>query len=191
MNRTIFIGGPTASGKSNLALKIAERLAALGGARIINADSMQVYAELRIVTARPSSEDEKRVPHRLFGVLPVSEACSAGRWRDWALEEVAAANSDGVVPILVGGTGLYFQALLCGLAPVPEIPPDVRAEARQRVESRAGLAKMVTDVAAVSSAMTPTDPQRIARAWEVLKACLLYTSPSPRDGLLARMPCSA
>src|SRR5690606_28208480 len=112
----------TASGKSALALDAAE---AFGGT-VINADSMQVYRDLRILTARPGPAEEARAPHRLYGVLDAAEPCSAARWRGMALEEIEAAS----VPIVVGGTGLYIRALLEGLAPVPEIPASVRAEAR-------------------------------------------------------------
>ena len=170
---TILLAGPTASGKSQLALRLAEALGEFGGARIINADSMQVYRELRIVTARPTPADEARVPHRLYGVLPALEVCSAGRWRALALAEIAAAHRDGRVPIVVGGTGMYLRVLLEGIAPVPAIPDDIRSEGRRRVEQlgderfRAALAVRDAESAA---AIKPNDLQRLVRAWEVVEA---------------------
>src|SRR4051812_49332209 len=107
IRKIVIIGGPTASGKSGLALAVAE---AFGGT-VINADSMQVYRDLRILTARPTAEDEARVPHRLYGVLDGAELCSAARWRAMALAEIEAAASTGRLPIVVGGTGLYLRAL--------------------------------------------------------------------------------
>lgn len=172
--RTILIAGPTASGKSRLALELAAHLDTFGGARIINADSMQVYSELRVVTARPSPEDESRVPHRLYGFLPVRESCSAGQWRDLALAEIKAAHDAGAVPVLVGGTGLYLRALLRGIAPVPEIPGEIRAEARRRANEVQGAAGLLAELAdadpATVAGLAPGDTQRVVRAWEVLQA---------------------
>src|SRR5512144_2352966 len=107
----LIVGGPTGSGKSPLALDAAE---AFGGV-IINADSMQIYRELRILTARPSPSDEARVPHRLFGVLPAAERCSVGRWLGLAVPAIEQALHGGRVPVIVGGTGLYLKPLLEGL----------------------------------------------------------------------------
>ncbi|MBS0270740.1 MAG: (d)CMP kinase, partial [Proteobacteria bacterium] len=121
--RPILIAGPTASGKSALAMAIAERT----GGEIINADSMQVYRELRILTARPPLEDEARVPHALYGFVPASEAYSAGRFVRDAAVAIAKAQSGGRRPVIVGGTGLYFKALLEGLSPIPDIGPEIRA----------------------------------------------------------------
>lgn len=118
----VVIAGPTASGKSSLALAAAE---ALGGT-IINADSMQVYRDLDVIAARPGRAAMARVPHRLYGVIDAADSCSAGRWRALALAEIGAAREEGRVPILVGGTGLYLEALLKGLAEVPPVPPTVR-----------------------------------------------------------------
>src|SRR5260370_35597706 len=114
----VIIAGPTASGKSALALAVAE---ALGGT-IINADSMQVYRDLAVLTARPGAAELARVPHRLYGVIDPAEACSPGPWRDLALTEIPAAREAGRVPVLARGTGLYLPALLQGLAPVPPRP---------------------------------------------------------------------
>src|SRR5258708_27638337 len=124
----ILIGGPTASGKSGLALAIAEEFRGT----VINADSMQVYRDLAILTARPGPEGAAHAPHRLYGVLDAADPCSAARWRELAKSEIAAAAAQRRLPILVGGTGLYFRALLNGLADIPAIPAAIRAEARRR-----------------------------------------------------------
>src|SRR5690606_25409556 len=127
---------PTASGKSRLALTVAETF----GGVVINADSTQVYRALRRLTARPSPADEARVPHRLFGCLSAAERCSAGRWLRLAQAEIAAAHEAGRLPVVVGGTGLYLQALTAGLAPVPDIPASVRAEAGALYDRLGGAA---------------------------------------------------
>jgi tRNA dimethylallyltransferase len=165
----VLIAGPTASGKSALAMAVAERL---GGA-IINADSMQVYRELRVLTARPSPADEARIRHKLYGVLPVAEPCSAARWRDLAERAIVEARTDGHVPILVGGTGLYFRALLQGLAPVPEIPAEVRSKVRElaRNEGPERLHQRLAERDDVmASRLQPGDRQRVARALETMMA---------------------
>jgi tRNA dimethylallyltransferase len=162
----VLIGGPTASGKSRLALELAE---AVGG-MVINADSMQVYRELRVLTARPTLEAEARAPHRLYGILPATEACSAARWRVLALEAIREAQAAGLVPILVGGTGLYFQALLKGLAPVPPLPAAVRREA-ERLFERLGASAFHAELARrdpeMAARLHPRDRQRLLRAYEV------------------------
>src|SRR5580692_6256505 len=114
--RGLIVAGPTASGKSALALAIAERFSGV----VINADSMQVYRELRILTARPTPEEEARVPHTLYGVRPAAEAGSAAWWRGEALRAMDAAHADGRLPILCGGTGMYFAALTDGISKIPE-----------------------------------------------------------------------
>ena len=170
---TILIGGPTASGKSNLALDIAGALEDSGGATIINADSMQVYSDLRIVTDRPSPEDESRVPHALYGVLPGAEACSAGRWRRMAVEAIAKAHTQGRTAIVVGGTGLYLQALTEGLAEIPDIPEAIRRDARAAMADK-GPEKFHAELAATdpvaAQAIPVGDTQRSIRAWEVWQA---------------------
>ena len=164
--RALIVAGPTASGKSALAIAIAERL----GGVIINADSMQVYRELRIITARPSVADEACVPHRLFGVRSAAAAGSAAWWRAAALREMAAARAAGMLPILCGGSGLYFAALLNGIADIPDPGPAARAEARG-VLAEIGPAALHVRLSAVdpttAARLQPTDSQRIARAWEV------------------------
>src|SRR5690606_27765150 len=122
----IFLAGPTAGGKSALALKIAE--AAQG--TVINADSMQVYRELRVLTARPSPNEEARVPHLLYGYRSGAEVCSAAAWAADARAALDKAWAEGRLPVVVGGTGLYFRTLLYGIAPVPDVPADVRLGVR-------------------------------------------------------------
>ncbi|MEM7022876.1 MAG: isopentenyl transferase family protein, partial [Pseudomonadota bacterium] len=131
---TLVIGGPTASGKSALAQHIA---ASIGGV-IINADSMQLYRELRILTARPTPQEEALLPHRLFGVLSADQPSSVGRWLELARVAIDEAASGGQPAIVVGGTGLYLYALLHGLAAVPTIPSEVRAEASKTYDELGG-----------------------------------------------------
>ncbi|MBE9603570.1 tRNA (adenosine(37)-N6)-dimethylallyltransferase MiaA [Acetobacteraceae bacterium H6797] len=162
----LLVPGPTASGKSALALMLAARF----GGVVINADSMQVYRELRVITARPTVEEEAMQPHRLYGVRPSAEAASVAWWREAALAEMAAARAAGKLPILCGGTGLYFRALTQGLVEIPPIPEEARAEARgllaelgpERLHAR--LAEVDPESAAK---LRPSDSQRLARAWEV------------------------
>jgi tRNA dimethylallyltransferase len=165
----ILIAGPTASGKSALALELA---AEVGGA-VINADSMQVYRDLHVITARPTPEDAARVPHLLYGYVDAAENYSVGRWcvdAGAALAEVARA---GRVPILVGGTGLYFKTLTRGLAAIPPIPADVRAAVRQRLKAE-GIAPLYAELwrgdPATARRLMPGDRSRITRALEVLLA---------------------
>jgi len=121
----LLLAGPTASGKSALALALAQRF----GGTVINADSMQLYRELRLLTARPTPEEEARAPHRLYGIRPAAEAASVAWWREAALAEMERAE----LPILCGGTGLYFLSLTEGLSAIPPIPAEARAEARALV----------------------------------------------------------
>ena len=162
----LLLAGPTASGKSALALAIAERL----GGTVINADSMQLYRELSILTARPTPEEEARAPHRLYGVRPAAEAASVAWWRAAALAEMAAARAAGRLPVLCGGTGLYFAALTRGLSDIPPVPAAAREEAR-RLLAAEGPAALHARLAAVdpgtAGRLRPSDSQRIARAWEV------------------------
>ncbi|MDB5409864.1 MAG: tRNA ((37)-N6)-dimethylallyltransferase MiaA, partial [Rhodospirillales bacterium] len=165
----IIIGGPTASGKSALALAIAHEF----GGTIINADSMQVYRDLKILTARPDAALEALVPHRLYGVLDTTEPCSAARWAALAEEAIAAASAAASVPILVGGTGLYFRALLDGLAAVPPIPPEIRVAVRQRHAELGGAAfrELLAERDPLGAArLAAGDTQRLIRAYEVVTA---------------------
>jgi tRNA dimethylallyltransferase len=165
----LIVAGPTASGKSALALAVAQRVEGT----IINADSMQVYRELHILTARPTPEDEVRVPHALYGIRRAAEAGNAASWRSEALVAMQAASESGSIPILTGGTGLYFAALTQGLADIPEPSTEARAEARRLLaelgpsELHAGLAKVDP---ATAARIKPNDSQRIARAWEVWRS---------------------
>jgi tRNA dimethylallyltransferase len=165
--RVLLIAGPTASGKSALALALAER----HGGVVINADSMQVYRELRVLTARPTTGDEARASHRLYGCVAVTEAWSVARWLAAARTEIDAAVGAGRPAIVVGGTGLYFQALTEGLAPIPDIAEAVRAEART-LAAELGSAGLHARLAGLdpegAARLRPSDPQRLIRAWEVL-----------------------
>lgn len=167
--KAILIVGPTASGKSAVALALAERL----GGTVINADSMQLYHELHILTARPSEAEERLAPHRLYGTVPASEAFSVGRWLEAAQAAITEARGEGRVPILVGGTGLYFKALLEGLAPVPDIPVELRVywrEQSERLGAEALHRELVARDPGMAGKLRPSDPQRIVRALEVIDA---------------------
>lgn len=166
---TLIVAGPTASGKSALALDLAERL----GGTIINADSMQLYRELRILTARPTLAEEARVPHRLYGIRAAAEAGSAAWWRGAALAAMAEAVNAGRLPILTGGTGLYFTALTNGLAHIPAATAEARAEARTLL-AELGAPALHLRLGAVdpttAATLNPNDSQRVARAWEVWRS---------------------
>lgn len=162
----LIVAGPTASGKSALALALAERF----GGTVINADSMQVYRELRVLTARPTPEEEARVPHRLYGVRPSAEAGSVAWWRGAALAAMAEAQTGGRLPVLTGGTGLYFLSLTEGLADIPDPGPAAREEARSLLADLGSAALHARLAAAdpdTAARLNPQDSQRIARAWEV------------------------
>ncbi|WP_443026127.1 MULTISPECIES: tRNA (adenosine(37)-N6)-dimethylallyltransferase MiaA [unclassified Sphingomonas] len=163
--RVALIAGPTASGKSALAIALAQ---ATGGT-VINADSAQVYAELRILSARPSPEDEAQAPHRLFGHVTGTDDYSAARWAAEAKAEIAAAQERGSLPILVGGTGMYIRTLLDGIAPVPGIDPAIRAEVRALPVAEAHALLTERDPEAATR-LAPTDTTRVARALEVVTA---------------------
>jgi tRNA dimethylallyltransferase len=165
----ILIAGPTASGKSALALALAEKSRGM----IINADSMQVYRDLRIITARPTPEEEARAPHRLFGHVDAAENYSVGRWCADAAAALAAAQREGHAAIIVGGTGLYFNALTRGLAVVPSIPAAVRDTVRSRLvaEGAAALhAELKQRDPAAAAKLRPGDRARVTRALEVVLA---------------------
>lgn len=169
MSALIIVAGPTASGKSALALRLAEAERGV----IINADSMQLYRDLRIITARPGEADEARAPHRLFGTLDADEPASVGRWLELAEAAIAEAAGQRRAAIVVGGTGLYLHALLHGLAPVPDVPAEVRAAARARLAER-GVPAFHAELAELDPVMAarlrPTDRQRLLRAYEVVTA---------------------
>jgi tRNA dimethylallyltransferase len=165
----LIVAGPTCSGKSALALGLARRL----DGTIINADAMQCYRELRVITARPTPVEEALAPHRLYGVRPAAEPGHAAWWRGAALAAIAEARAAGSLPILCGGTGLYLAALVHGIADIPAVPEAVRAEARRMLAElgphrlHAALAQADPDTAA---RLRPSDSQRLARAWEVWRA---------------------
>jgi tRNA dimethylallyltransferase len=165
----LVVAGPTASGKSALALAAA---LAFDGT-VINADSMQVYRELSILTARPSAEAEAQTPHRLFGFLSATERCSVGRWLKLATAEIETAWAAGRLPIVVGGSGLYLKALLEGLSPVPTVPEAIREEARALHDRLGGegMRDALAELDPVSAAKLPAaDRQRLIRAYEVARA---------------------
>ena len=165
--RTVLaIAGPTCSGKSALATAVAQQ----AGGVVINADSMQVYSELRILTARPTETEEAAVPHRLYGVRPAAKPGNVAWWCSCATAEIDAAHEAGLLPILCGGTGLYFEALRAGLSNIPDPGESARDEARtllrvlgpENVHARLAEADPKT-----AASLRPSDSQRIARAWEV------------------------
>jgi len=160
-----LIAGPTAGGKSAVALRLTERT----GGIIVNADASQVYADLAILTARPPAEDLARAPHRLFGHVDGAEDYSAARWAQEARTEIEAAHGEGRLPILVGGTGLYFDTLLHGIAPVPDIDPAIRAEIRAMPVSETWPLLMHEDPEGAAR-LRPSDTTRVARALEVVRS---------------------
>ncbi len=180
----VLIAGPTASGKSALALAVAERL----GGLIVNADSMQVYRDLRIITARPDAADEARVPHRLYGHVDAAENYSAGRWCQDVRAALDEARQAGRLPILVGGTGLYFKALTEGLSAVPPTPTEIRVAVRARGDAdgaQALHAELARRDPAMAGRLKPGDRMRVARALEVLEATGRSLADWHRDGMPA------
>lgn len=165
----LVIAGPTASGKSALALALAERF----GAVIINADSLQTYHDLRVLTARPDASALQRAPHRLYGYLDAAERGSAAAWRTLAQDEIATATRAGRLPIIVGGTGLYIRALMQGLAPVPNIPDEIQKEA-VALHQALGGARFREHLAALDPAaarrLPAGDTTRLVRAFAVVRA---------------------
>jgi tRNA dimethylallyltransferase len=165
----VLIAGPTASGKSAAALALAEA----SGGIVVNADSMQVYRDVRILSARPSDADMARIPHLLYGHVGAAERYSVGRYRSDAAAALAEARAQGRLPIFVGGTGLYFAALTEGLADIPSVPAAVRQQTRDKLAAlgvaglHAELARRDPETAAL---LRPSDPQRVLRAYEVFEA---------------------
>ena len=167
--RAILVAGPTASGKSAIALSLAK---AFNGV-VVNADSMQVYRELRILTARPSPADEKQCPHRLYGHRSAAETYSTGKWAREAADVIEDVDRSGRMPVFVGGTGLYFRALLQGLAPIPPIPSPIRARWRDEARHRSASdlhAELGHIDPVMAARLSLSDPQRIVRALEVAEA---------------------
>lgn len=167
---TVFIvAGPTAGGKSAYALRRAREENGV----IINADSMQIYADLPILTAAPPEDERRAAPHRLYNILPAQERCSAARWCDMAFTEIAAALDAGKTPIIVGGTGFYLKAMCDGLSPIPVVAPDIRAaatETQRKLGNPAFHAALAQKDPAMAARLHPQDTQRLIRAWEVWEA---------------------
>ena len=169
MNKIIVIAGATASGKSSLAVAVAEKFYGT----VVNADSMQVYKELRLLTARPLEKEEKQIPHRLYGVLSGEKACSAGIWLEMAKNEIKTAWVANRIPVITGGTGLYIRSLVKGLSPIPEVSQSIRKQARELMEN-VGNESFYSSLAAkdpeMASRLHVSDSQRLIRAWEVLES---------------------
>ena len=164
----IVIGGPTASGKS----QAAAALAVQRGGVIINADSMQLYRALPVLSAAPDADLCARVPHRLYGILPSERLATAAEWSRWAQDEIDAARAAGALPIIVGGTGLYLEALLEGLSEIPPVPEDVRAQGRADIVAVGNDAfrRRLVEADPASAQLNAGDTHRLLRAWEVLQA---------------------
>jgi tRNA dimethylallyltransferase len=164
----LILAGPTCSGKSALALALARDLRGT----IINADAMQTYRDLRVLTARPTAAEEAAIPHALYGTRAASDPGTAASWRAAARDAMAHAHEAGRLPILCGGTGLYFAALTQGLAEIPDPGPTARAEARALLADQGPAAlhaRLAEADPATAARLRPTDSQRLARAWEVLR----------------------
>lgn len=165
-----LIAGPTASGKSDLAVRLAKALEMHGWRGVvINADSAQVYADLEVLSARPSVDDMQGLEHRLYGDWDGAQACSAAEWAERARAEITLAHEEGAVPILVGGTGLYIRTLLEGIAPIPAIDPQVRESVREMPLAEAALALQAEDPDRAAK-LGPADSARIRRALEVVRS---------------------
>ena len=165
----ILIAGPTASGKSALAVRLARRLSGC----VINCDSMQVYADLRVITARPTPKEESSAPHRLYGMVDAARNWSVGLWLGAAADAITQARAAGLIPILVGGTGLYFKALTQGLSAMPQVPAEIRAALRGRAQGLATPAlhaQLVARDTITAARLRPSDRQRIMRALEIVEA---------------------
>lgn len=167
--KAVLIAGPTASGKSALALEVARR----AGGVVVNTDSMQVYRDLRVITARPTVEEEAQAPHRLYGHIDPAVNYSVARFLKDAAEVLAETEKTGALPVFVGGTGLYFKALTRGLSKVPPVPDEIRKAIRARLESegpQALHAELSVRDPGIAARLKPADRSRIARALEVIEA---------------------
>src|ERR1700687_3043567 len=186
-SKAVLIAGPTASGKSALALELAQKT----GGVVINADSMQVYRDLRIITARPTPQEEAAVPHRLYGHVDAAVNFSAGAWVTDAAKVLAEARAEMRLPIFIGGSGLYFKALTRGLSAVPPIPAEIRESVRARLE-RDGVEALHAELAqsdpASAERLKPPDRTPIARALEVVEATGRSLTDWHRDGLPPLLP---
>jgi len=190
MSTIILIAGPTASGKSALALELAAKL----GGVIINADSMQVYRDLRIITARPTPDEERRVPHRLYGHVDATENYSVGRWFGEAAAALADTFGQGRPAIMTGGTGLYFSTLTRGIAAVPPVPAEIRRVVRNRLTTE-GVAALHQELSkrdpATAARLKPGDRARITRALEVVLATGRSLAQWHEDNMPARLDLAA
>jgi tRNA dimethylallyltransferase len=186
-DKAVLIAGPTASGKSALALELARET----GGVVINADSMQVYRDLRVLTARPTLEEEAQVPHRLYGHVDAAVNFSAGNWVADAAKVLAEIRGQDRLAIFAGGSGLYFKALTRGLSAVPPIPAEIREAVRSRLE-RDGVEALHAELAqrdpASAERLKPRDRARIARALEVVEATSRSLTSWHRDGLPPLLP---
>jgi tRNA dimethylallyltransferase len=186
-SKAVLIAGPTASGKSALALQLAQKT----GGIVVNADSMQVYRDLRVITARPTAEEEAKVPHRLYGHVDAAVNFSAGHWVVDAAAVLAEARAQNRLPIFVGGSGLYFKALTRGLSAVPPIPLEIREAVRARLE-RDGVETLHAELAqrdpGSADRLKPRDRTRIARALEVVEATGRSLTDWHREGLPPLLP---
>jgi tRNA dimethylallyltransferase len=165
-SKIILISGPTASGKSNFAIKIAKKV----NGEIVNADSMQVYKQLKILTARPNKEEKKNIKHHMYGVVDLNKRFSTGKWLKTAIKKIKEIKKRKKIPILVGGTGLYFQSLIDGLVKIPEIPLKFRNKIRlmQKKEGQKKFYKKLLKIdPKIKDKFDPNDIQRTIRAFEV------------------------
>ncbi|MDC6479807.1 tRNA (adenosine(37)-N6)-dimethylallyltransferase MiaA [Candidatus Pelagibacter sp.] len=177
-SKIILISGPTASGKSKFAVKIAKKIEG----EIINADSMQVYKTLKILTARPNKEEQKNIKHHLYGVVDLNEKFSTGQWLEFTIKKIKNIKEKKKIPILVGGTGLYFQSLINGLVKIPEIPLKFRNKVRlmsKRDGQKKFYKKLLKLDPKVKDKFDPNDTQRSIRAYEIKS----YTDVSMYDWL--------
>ncbi|WP_291863398.1 tRNA (adenosine(37)-N6)-dimethylallyltransferase MiaA [Bradyrhizobium sp.] len=185
--KAVLIAGPTASGKSALALELAQKT----GGVVINADSMQVYRDVRVLTARPTPGEEAAAPHRLYGHVDAAVNFSAGAWVTDAAKVLGEVRQQNRLPIFAGGSGLYFKALTRGLSSVPPIPPAIRDSVRARLE-RDGVEALHAELArrdpASAERLEPRDRSRIARALEVVEATSRSLTDWHRDGLPPLLP---
>lgn len=182
MRRALIVAGPTCSGKSALAMDLARRL----GGTVINADAMQVYAGMAVITAQPSAAEQAAVPHRLYGVRDPAEAANLAWWREQALTAIAGAR----LPILCGGTGLYLRSLTRGISALPDVPAAARDTARALLAERGAAALYAMLDAPSAARLRPGDSQRVARAYEVLLGTGRGLAEWQRDApLLPPAPC--
>ena len=165
-SKIILISGPTASGKSNFAIKIAKKI----DGEIVNADSMQVYKQLKILTARPNKDEQKNIKHHMYGVVNVDKKFSTGQWLKAAIKKINEIKKRKKIPILVGGTGLYFQSLINGLVKIPEIPLKIRNKIRlmqKKIGQKQFYKKLLKFDPNIKDKFDPNDTQRTIRAFEI------------------------